>query len=242
MWLQLYTSQGQAYKGNVIWKWHINCPVNKWIESNWINDLRQGCPHFFVCALLDLLGHPWFKESKNTGLKPSSCWSRSSRTIVFPHTLSWLRRVLWYCDGPARVSASTRELQRTKETQSAQEGKTPLGLRLYWEKCGKICAKDFRFQPETVLLQGSCDDEGMLDYITSAGTRLHQRAHCGGVWRMWPFSSSSSSSADRQTDSLFFIKCCKKMKKIKRTRYGSLTNKSVKFLDIYSFMFVKTTK
>lgn len=170
-----------------------------------MNDLRQGCPHFFVCALLDLLGLPWFKESKNTGLKPSSCWSRSSRTIVFPHTLSWLRRVLWYCDGPARVSASTRELQRTKETQSAQEGKTPLGLRLYWEKCGKICAKDFRFQPETVLLQGSCDDEGMLDYITSAGTRLHQRAHCGGVWRMWPFSSSSSSSADRQSPALHHV-------------------------------------
>ncbi len=83
-----------------------------------------------------ILLNEWFKESKNTGLKPSSSWSRSSRTIVFLHTLSWLRGVLWYCDGAAWVSAFTNELQ-------CRGGKKPRPLGLsgqVWENVG-----NFRF-------------------------------------------------------------------------------------------------
>lgn len=152
-----------------------------------------------------------FKESKNTGLKPSSSWSRSRCTIVFPHTMAWLRGDLRYCDGESRVSAFRHEFQCTKETQAVEEEKQAPSASGFIvvrqkEKCEKMCEISISNQLFRVLCRGHV----MMmksGWWRSAGLHHVFRNVAASMRSLWK-SGKCDLSPPHQTDAAqLFITC-----------------------------------
>lgn len=149
-----------------------------------------------------------FRESKSTGLVPLGA-GPGAPLCFHAHcvVITWSPAVLWQCLLLDMDFSTQRRREQCRRTNKPSQ---PLAaLQRVKGRRVRERVRDFRFQPVvTCAVSRPCDEsdeEEEQDYITDTGMRLHQWDPCGGVWRMWPFSSSSSDG--RSTSSSRVQEC-----------------------------------
>ncbi len=141
---------------------------NKWTESYWMNDLRKV--KTLASSLVPLGAGP---------VAPLCFYTRCPDYVescgIVTGRLEYPLLQMYFSAG----------------------GKKPFGLWVYRDKCGKMweISDSTRNGAASGLMWWwwlwwwwRAVDVDTLDYISRAGTKLHQRDRCGRVWRMWPFS------------------------------------------------------